>query len=419
MNKRILHITRAHSKGPGVYTYTIHQELLKQGYNSQVLTLYEPNNEDETVYSVVKKKFVLLNKIKTLFKIVISKIESIDINWDYYPYSLNEQKIKFNIATIFKKNNLKPDIIILYFTDSFLNAKSIHSIYKKTRAKIYWFLPDMGPLTGACHYAWDCDGYRNACGNCPAINSKDKYDKTHKNILYKLKYYKNIPIEFIAASSQLYNQIKRSAIFRNNKTHKILIPIDSERYKPIARKILRRKSEGKTIFIGAQGLNQKRKGLKILLDALKIAKLKYSLSSDDLFLIIAGNNIDKLSNQIVFNYKYVGYLDSNKELPEMLASADFYISPSIEDSGPMMLNQSIMAGTPVLAFNIGVAQDIIISGETGFIADKTNSEALAKQIYNITKLETKEIERMSQNCRALAISKFSTEVIAKELIKYF
>ena len=421
--KNILHITRSHSKGPGVYTYTIHQELLKKGYNSTVLTLNEPNNLDKSIISIKKKKRKFLNKFKTLLKIITLYVNQPQINWNFYPYSLNDQKLNFNEENLLQFIDFNPDVILFYFLDNFLNAKNIHFLYRITNAKLFWVIPDMAAITGGCHYSWSCNGYKNSCGNCPAIFSSNKNDITNSNLLFKLNYFKDTPIHIIAPSQQLYKQVKQSKIFKNNSITKILLPINSELYKPIDKKKIREKfgipDKKKIVFIGAQGLNQKRKGMKILFESFKILHSKFNCSLSDLFIVIAGKNIASIKQLIYFDYKYVGYLDNLTELPEILGAADFYISPSIEDSGPMMINQSIMSGVPVVAFDIGVATDLIIPGETGYIAKKGDSEDLAEKINKMANLSKSEIDRMSKNCRETALTKTSTEVVINQLIKLF
>jgi glycosyltransferase involved in cell wall biosynthesis len=45
-----------------------------------------------------------------------------------------------------------------------------------------------------------------------------------------------------------------------------------------------------------------------------------------------------------------------------------------------MINESIMCGTPVVSFRMGVAEDLIINGETGYIVKLKNIRDLANGI---------------------------------------
>jgi len=69
-----------------------------------------------------------------------------------------------------------------------------------------------------------------------------------------------------------------------------------------------------------------------------------------------------------------------KKLMEVYKAADLFISSSVEDSGPLMVNQSIAAGTPVAAFNVGVANDLVIDGKTGVLAPLYDYEYMASKV---------------------------------------
>jgi glycosyltransferase involved in cell wall biosynthesis len=95
-------------------------------------------------------------------------------------------------------------------------------------------------------------------------------------------------------------------------------------------------------------------------------------------------------------------------------AADVFISPSIEDSGPSMINQSLMCGTPVVSFEMGVSPDLVLTGKTGHMAVLRDSNDLARGIYNIVSMNSAQHSTLSENCRELAMKLYSPEVrIAK------
>jgi len=69
----------------------------------------------------------------------------------------------------------------------------------------------------------------------------------------------------------------------------------------------------------------------------------------------------------------------------------------------MMINQSIMCGTPVVSFEMGVAQDLVKDGETGYRAKIKDSVDLAQGIYSILALEPDKYKLLSYKCRKLAM----------------
>lgn len=73
----------------------------------------------------------------------------------------------------------------------------------------------------------------------------------------------------------------------------------------------------------------------------------------------------------------------------------------------MMVNQSIMCGTPVVAFEQGAALDLIVDGETGQLARMCDPEAFANGLSLILGLDSASHSRMRQSCRAKGIAECS------------
>jgi glycosyltransferase involved in cell wall biosynthesis len=170
----------------------------------------------------------------------------------------------------------------------------------------------------------------------------------------------------------------------------------------------------KVIFFGAVGLSEMRKGMNFLIESLE--KLKELLSSSDsdlgdkILLLIAGKGFDVISGSLPFESQYLGYLDNNYGIASAYQAADVFLCPSVEDSGPMMINQSIMSGTPVVSFEMGVSLDLVISGETGYRAKLKDSSDMAQGIYNILNLSAADYNDLSIRCRNLGLKTCSPEI---------
>jgi glycosyltransferase involved in cell wall biosynthesis len=85
-----------------------------------------------------------------------------------------------------------------------------------------------------------------------------------------------------------------------------------------------------------------------------------------------------------------------------------------------MVNQSIMSGTPVVSFEMGVSLDLVITGETGHIAKIKDSNDMAQGLFNILKLNSDDYNKLSIRCRKLALELCSPETrmeILEDLIR--
>ncbi len=345
------------------------------------------------------------------------------INPDYRIFQLNEQRLIYKTDLLIKKAGVRPDAIIILFAKKFINAKNIYELYSKTKAPVYWLMYDMAPLTGGCHYSWDCTGYQNNCGKCPGLFSTDPHDLTYENLLLKRNYLSKTKIEIIAASERQFHQAKSSSLFKNSPVHKVLLSIDSTIFRPEDKNEIRLKLNipvnKKILFFGSVGLSERRKGMYYLIESLKVFKQKLELSglmpSDEIVLLIAGGEIGQIIDNLPFKYHFLGMVSNTYGIASAYKAADVFICPSIEDSGPMMINQSLMCGTPVVAFEMGVAFDLVITGETGYRAKLKDINDMAQGIMNIITLDKIDYSKISDNCRKLALNLCSPEVQTAKL----
>jgi glycosyltransferase involved in cell wall biosynthesis len=363
----------------------------------------------------------MLYKFQWRYDKLRSKLQSgikDETNPDYRFFQLSEKKQIYKTERLIKKSNFKPDAIIVLFVNKFLNAKNIYELHKKTNAPIFWLMYDLAPFTGGCHYAWECIGYQNQCGNCPGLYSSDPYDFSYENILFKKEYISKTTIEILAASEWQYDQARRSSLFKNNTIHKVLLSVSPAIFKPVDKHGLRLKlkipSDAKILFFGSIGLTEKRKGMFYLIESLKVLKQKPenadSLVINEIVLLVAGRQFEQIVDLLPFKYHDMGMLNNTYGIASAYQAADIYVCPSIEDSGPMMINQSMMCGTPVVSFEMGVALDLVKTGETGYRARLRDIDDMADGILNILTLDKNNYKTMSDNCRNLALKLCSPEV---------
>jgi glycosyltransferase involved in cell wall biosynthesis/GNAT superfamily N-acetyltransferase len=351
------------------------------------------------------------------------KARATDPNYSFFV--LNEKRSFYSTRKILHRAGMRPDAIFVLYAKNFLNIRNIHELYKRTNAPVYWLMYDMAPLTGGCHYAWDCQGYTRSCGTCPALYSNDPVDISHRNFIYKGEYIEKTDLRLIAGSEWQFRQAGMSSLFRTKPVYKILISMDPEVFKPGDKTKIRASlgiPDGKrVIFFGSLQLKELRKGMKYLFESLNILKEKINSTdpsfADDVILLIAGRGIDAFANDLPFRYHYMGMITDMRKMAMAYAAADVFISPSIEDSGPSMINQSLMSGTPVVSFEMGVSPDLVHSGITGHMARLRDSNDMAGGIYNIISLDDKALGEMSERCRSLAMQLFSPEARISKIEK--
>lgn len=137
------------------------------------------------------------------------------------------------------------------------------------------------------------------------------------------------------------------------------------------------------VFVGRLA---EKKGVKYLINAMKDVDAK-------LYIIGKGPLEDELKNQA----EKIGVKDkivfvgpkSHEELPEILASADLFVAPSIiakdgdQEGLPVSIMEAMASGLPVVSGMSGGTNDIIRDGVNGYILDARDTELLANRINAI------------------------------------
>lgn len=116
-------------------------------------------------------------------------------------------------------------------------------------------------------------------------------------------------------------------------------------------------------------------------------------------IVTAGRNDFPVELELVFEHRHIGFLDGDAILATCFQAADIYVNPSIEDSGPMMINESILCGTPVVAFEMGVAVDLVHNFKTGYRAHLKDENDMANGLYKILEMDNEAYSAMRAYCR--------------------
>lgn len=424
VNKRmnVLHLSTYIERG-GKAVYRLHKNLkTSELINSKIITVQKSFKDSDIIEA--NRGFFLtyfLSRVeRKYFSIIISK--------------KNEQGRYFRPSSVFKRYSFTqilqdlpfiPDIIIAYWIDNFITCEDLHKLSDYTKAPVVWYFMDMAPMTGGCHYAFNCRGYENECGRCPALGSNKKYDLSYKILKNKYEFIQKTNITAVAGSSYIFQQAKQSKIFFGKVIKKIMLGLNEEIYIPIQKKIARQKlkipDEKKIILFGSHSINEKRKGYKYFVEALNILRgliINNSKMLNNISIITIGKKNDE-NLKLPFKEYYFDILKEGKELALAYQAADVFVCSSIEDSGPMMVNESIMCGTPVVSFNIGVALDLVFTGKTGYRAKLKDSLDLSQGIKFILELSERKAQEMRDKCRNLALRKCSTKIQRDKFIELF
>lgn len=392
--KTILHLTSVLSGGAGQEVLNMHNQLLQLGFDSYIIhygrLLIDKHNQEHKI-NVSAYRW---NRLRRFVYRVLTK--NAKINEAYAPYNQTESFTCYSAKKILAVLPQKPDVIILQWASNFANTKLLHDLQKLSGAKIVIDMIDQALLTGGCHYPNDCEQYQSGCKNCPMSDSMIVKYRIRKNFEFK-QHYMPKDLAVMVGSEGDARMIVKSPLYHESQIIKCFSVIDSDLFnsgdKDSARSEWGITKDKLVIFFGCTHLDEPRKGVQLMLDAANMIK------RDDVVFLVAGREVPK---NLPKNSIITGYL-SVEQLAKAYQAADIFVCPSLADSGPLMVNQAMMCGTPVVAFPVGVSLDLVKTDETGCLVEERTSKALAKGIEYLLDKGDKERELMSTNCRKLAL----------------
>jgi glycosyltransferase involved in cell wall biosynthesis len=119
----------------------------------------------------------------------------------------------------------------------------------------------------------------------------------------------------------------------------------------------------------------------------------------------------KLTPEVAGKVTFAGFV-SRVDLVDRFYDADIFVFPPIWDEGfGLPPVEAMAAGAPVVGTRSGALPETVIDGETGFLVEKNNPQALAQQILRLLTDDDLR-EKMGRAARRRALSTFTWELAA-------
>lgn len=434
------------SSGAGVIAKDFRDAFLEQHIDARILVnqfsgesdyIYNLQSESQShkitkLRSVVNSSFfrkIIISIIRWLaffFNISNGLVFKTLYRNKYFVQDINQTKNIYTTEKLYEKiEGFQPDAIIVLFMQNFLTYQNIYELGQKCgNVPIYIAVLDMAPLTGGCHYSWNCTNYQQDCTQCPAVTKKFERFPV-MNLKFKKEFSNKGNFNFIYCSDYQLSILKSSTISNNNDHYKIPLPTNELFYKNDSeiRKTYRAKLGFKesdiVIFFGAMDLTNPRKGGDILIETIK--KINLEKQFTNLKFLIIGSNHNVFREIILSNQLQTLDVVAPTDLPNYYNASDIFLSPSVEDAGPMMVNQSLMCGTRVCAFEVGVAIDMVKPNEEcGRCANEFNANELYKSLTQEIKYQNvSNRKELREKCAQKAFAITSKQEVSKRWLEIF
>jgi glycosyltransferase involved in cell wall biosynthesis len=389
------------SGGAAIAAYRLHQGLLAQNVDSRLL-VGEVKTSSDRVSAIPRHRHIepYIARISTRLGLhYLQYIGSFDI----------------------PKHDFYKNADILNFHNIHSGSFSYLAVPALTKEKPAVFtLHDMWSFTGHCAYSYDCTRWQTGCGSCPYPDSYPSIRRDNTRLEWQLKkwIYSRSNLTIVTLSHWLTQQVQQS-LLNQFAVHHIPNGIDTNAYQPIdqelCRTLLSIPSNKKVLMFAAQSLKDERKGGSLLVQAL--AQLPTSLKSN-LLLLMIGSGGENLSTATGIETLDLGYVSSDRLKSIAYSAADLFVFPTRADNLPLVLQESMACGTPMVSVKIGGVPDVVRPGITGYLAQPEDAADFSNGIVEL--LEDDQLRnQMKQNCRTIAVEEYRLELQAQRYLNLY
>lgn len=396
---KIIHLTNNDFDGAGKAVLRLHKALLKKNHDSKML-VYRKYTDSPGVIQVVSGHPLssfkdIIRNIWFSFRFLLNKL-----TWYWKDYQVKPKNMMNHDVNFVNLKSIEPyikncDVICVHSVQLYLSSKAIKDIYDRWKKPMFWTIMDIEPLTGGCHFNDGCLAFTDECDRCPQVAEKGK-KIVRRNWQSKIKNLSSIPFTLVAPTDWAERQIIKSRLYKDKPMNRTLIGVDNSIYHPgdknQARDTLGISHNAKVIVFGSFNLMSERKGGEKLCRSIKILREQLNgVRRDVITLVTFGHDNGFPADRLGIDWIHLGFVDSEEETAKIYQAADVYACPSVDDCGPMMINEAIMCATPVVSFDSGVAPDLIINEHMGYLAECYSEEdfaqGLRKCLFEITTKE--------------------------------
>ena len=415
---RVVHLCTLDQGGAGIAAYRLHRGLLNIGVASTMLVLNKTIADPSIKVLPAEPCCQPTSCIKMDSYRSVRWIKNMR-RWNtlhkMYPHRPPQQEFFTDIFSELRLDTIKEiteaDIINLHWVAGLIDYPNANQWLKDKT--VVWTLHDMNPFTGGCHFAGNCDRYRENCGACPQLGSQDLNDHSRQFWESKQFAYRSKRFQIVAPSEWLRRCATESKLFANCPNRVIHNGIPAEIFRPVdkaqARQKLGLSEHADILLFGADSVGNARKGFKYLCEAIRRIKPR---KNDDALLLTFGHIPMGLQVPDNFPVQNLGHIADSEQLVRIYNAADLFIIPSLADNLPNTAVEAIACGVPVVGFNSGGIPDIIDHHKTGYLAKPGDVNSLKDGIEWVLKTKSEGVD-FSKNCRRRALEKFSQAEQAK------
>ncbi len=284
------------------------------------------------------------------------------------------------------------------------------------KKRVVFTAHDCSCFTGGCIYPLQCESYLKSCGNCPQLPALGaRFDLTAVNLRINRWLARQESIQYVFPSKWLREKASRSLQFSRNAE---VIPNGfwyagyDFRSKAVARRELGIRDERKVILVAAHYLADPRKGVAFALAAIQAVKDLEPL------VIFVGNPPSDLEVRMPgICFWLAGFVSDKRKLGSIYSASDVFLFPSLEDNLPIMVQEAMAAGTPVVGFAVGGVPEMVEDRRTGWLCAPADQSALNQNLREA--LTSEDLPGFGVSAQADVRERFSVDDFGRKHLELY
>ena len=393
----------------------IHQALLGQGFESVAYVLKQKRRD----VPMVAAKGLLSPWQKLVWGMgrVFAKVKRFGVKpVGVYDFDAEANFPAEPIIRHARALSAKWDLVLVHWSGGFVRPEAVREIALALGARVALWQVDMAHATGGCHSNLGCQKYQTGCGACPLLSSADPQDISAIQAARRARLWKELDVAVLAPSGWSARQAKESFTLAGRELRIFPIPLDLATLRPAdmrsARQALGLPAEGRIVLVRALDPGLVYKGFGIFLEALKQlddqgVALHVAVIGDRGFLPGGFRHV---------SFTELGPQRGDAALARAYQAADFFVSPSTNETGPMMAGEAMACGRPLIAYPIGIAPDLVVPGLNGTLVEPVGDvAALALAIRDYAEMPAAQLAARQQAAADSAGRIFAARYFAEQV----
>jgi len=415
---KILHLSKMDSGGGAADGFVrIHRALLAEGHES-VAYVIKQKRRDVPAMVDARKLLGALEKLAWGLVRVWAKLSRLHLNpVGVYDFDAEANFPPEPIIRDARARAEKWDLVLVHWSGAFVRPETIQEIAAALGARVALWQVDMAHATGGCHSNLGCQKYQTGCGACPLLASSDPQDVSSVQAARRARIWKELGAVVLAPSGWSARQAKESFILGALELRTFPIPLDLAVLKPAADQLAVRRelglpAEGRIVLVRALDPALTYKGFGLFLEALK------RLDDQGVVLHVAVIGDRGFGPA---GFQHIGVTELGPQLGDAALArayqaADFFVSPSTNETGPMMAGEAMACGRPLIAYPIGIAPDLVEHGRNGTLVEPVGDvAALAATLRTYAEMPAAELAARQRAAADSAGRIFSSGYFAQQV----